>query len=96
MNTYSLFILKPGFTDKFKELNKVLVENKIKIEETEKEFIERTRKLVKEVLRPSLALSREKYKILSDEEFNQLTTTANVIHASDSPESAQEEILNLF
>ncbi len=153
MNTYSLFILKPGFTDKLKELNSILIKNKIKIEdvkkcvlpldkiekhykehkgkpfyeslvrymtqgdvkgiykfnpecvvmvvsseieETEQEFIDRTRSLVKEVLRPSFALSREKYKILTDEEFEQLTTTANVIHASDSPKSAREEILNLF
>ena len=64
--------------------------------ETEDEFIARTRKLVKEELRPMLAFSREDYSELSDEDFKELTMTANGIHASDSGKSAIREINNLF
>lgn len=64
--------------------------------ETEEEFIARSRKVVKEVLRPALSFNRRKFPKLSDEEFKELTMTANGIHASDSPESAKREIENLF
>lgn len=153
MKTYSLFILKPGFVDKFDELKAILAQNEIKIEkfkegvlpldkvevhyeehkgksfydglvrymtqgdvkgiykfdpntitmlvsslkdESEEDFITRTRALVKEVIRPKFALKREAFKALSDEDFEELTKTANVLHASDSPVSAEREIKNLL
>lgn len=154
MNTYSLFILKPGFLKKQEEVVKLLDKNGIKVEqmretmltretverhyeehfgkpfysglvdymttgrvgdlmkfnpdcvlmvvsskiedESEAEFIARSRKLVKEVIRPALTFNREKFKFLSDENFKELTMTANGIHASDSPSSAIREINNFF
>ncbi|MBP3345073.1 MAG: hypothetical protein J6K97_02600 [Clostridia bacterium] len=65
-------------------------------DETEEEFITRSRAVVKEVLRPALTLKREDFAALSDEEYKELTMTANGIHASDKPESAVKEINNLF
>ena len=65
-------------------------------DESEADFITRSRAVVKEVLRPTLALSREDYAQLSDEDFKELCMTANGIHASDKPESAVNEINNLF
>ena len=67
-----------------------------KLDENEEDFIVRSRKVVKEVLRPALALTREDFASLSDEDFKELTLTANGIHASDKPESAEKEITNLF
>ena len=64
--------------------------------ETEDEFIARTRKLVKEEIRPMLAFTREEFPDLSDEDFKELVMTANGIHASDSGKSAIREINNLF
>lgn len=64
--------------------------------ETEDEFITRTRKLVKEVIRPMLAFTREDFPDLSNEDFKELTMTANGIHASDSGKAAIREINNLF
>lgn len=154
MKTYSLFIIKPGFLAKKKEVVKLLNENDITVVkaeetvlevgqverhyaehfgkpfystlvdymttgkvkgiyefnprcvkmvvastiegETEEEFIVRSRKVVKEVLRPALTFNRNKFAILSDEDFKELTMTANGIHASDSPASAEREINNLF
>lgn len=64
--------------------------------ETEEEFIARSRKVVKEVLRPALAFKRSDFPNLSDEDFKELTMTANGIHASDSPASAEREIGNIF
>jgi len=64
--------------------------------ENEEEFIARTRKLVKEVIRPMLAFTREEFSDLSEEDFKELTMTANGIHASDSGKSAIREINNLF
>lgn len=154
MNTYSLFILKPGYLAKKEEVLKLLDKNGIKVEtmeetvlekaqverhyeehfgkgfyntlveymttgkvldifkfnpqcvkmvvsskvegESEEEFIVRSRKVVKEVLRPALAFNRSKFAQLSDEDFKELTMTANGVHASDSPASAEREINNLF
>lgn len=153
MKTHSLFILKPGFIEKFDELKEILKENNINIDklsegvlplnkieahyeehkgksfyeglvrymtegdvkgiykfdatsitmqvssnlnESEENFITRTRTLVKEVIRPKFALKREDFKDLSNEDFEELTKTANVLHASDSPASAEREIKNLF
>ena len=64
--------------------------------ETEEEFISRTRKLVKEKIRPMLAFTREEFPDLSEEDFKELTMTANGIHASDSGKAAIREINNLF
>lgn len=64
--------------------------------ETEQEFITRSRKVVKEVLRPALTFNRAKFAQLSDEDFKELTMTANGVHASDSPASAMREIENMF
>lgn len=152
--TYSLFILKPGFLAKKKEFLKICEENKINIDakdetilnrgkvethyeehygksfydclveymstgdvkgihkfdpkcivmvvssgianETEEEFIIRSRQVVKEQLRPILALKRADYAHLSDEDFKELSITANGVHASDSPASAIREINNLM
>ena len=66
------------------------------LNESEESFITRTRALVKEVIRPKFALKREDFKGLSNEDFEELTKTANVLHASDSPASAEREIKNLF
>lgn len=74
---------------------KMVVSSKDK-NETEEDFIVRSRKVVKEVLRPALTFNREKFAKLSDEDFKELTMTANGIHASDKPESAVKEINNLF
>lgn len=153
-NTYSLFILKPGFVEFEDRLEEILNENDIKIvvrengilplnkmkihyaehegksfyntlvaymtkgevkgiynfapntvkmvvastnlNENEEDFIVRSRKLVKEVLRPEMELNRIDFNMLSDEDFKELKTTANGIHASDSGESARREINNLF
>lgn len=67
-----------------------------KLDESEDEFITRSRQVVKQVLRPALAFKREDYVSLSDEDYKELTMTANGIHASDKPESAVREIANLF
>lgn len=67
-----------------------------KLDEDEQEFITRSRQVVKEVLRPALAFKREDFAYLSDEDYKELTMTANGIHASDKPESAVKEINNLF
>lgn len=147
----SLFIIKPGFTTKFNEIEELLNDNQIYIEnsyfgkidkdilekhyaehfgkpfynglidymqngkvgnvkfnpdtvvmevsgtkdETPEVFISRTRALVKESIRTGFALKREDYPELSNEEFKELSMTANVIHASDSPESAIREIANM-
>ena len=64
--------------------------------ESEEGFIVRSRKVVKEVLRPMLAFRREDFPNLSDEQFKELTMTANGVHASDSPASAEKEVNNLF
>lgn len=64
--------------------------------ESEEEFITRSRKVVKEVLRPALTFNRDKFKYLSDEDFKEVCMTANGIHASDSPASAEREINNFF
>lgn len=60
------------------------------------DFIQRVRKLVKEIIRPKFALKKEKFKSLTQEEFENICKTANVMHASDSPTAAQKEISNLF
>ena len=154
MQTYSLFILKPGFSKKKDEVLKLLDENGIKVEkikesmllretieyhyeehlgkpfydtlvdymttgdikglmkfhpscvvmvvsskcekENQEDFIVRSRKVVKEVLRPALTFKREKFAFLSDEDFKEVTITANGVHASDSPASARREINNFF
>lgn len=154
METYSLFILKPGFLAKKEEVLKLLEENNIKVvemeetvlsreqverhyeehlgksfyktlveymttgkvldifkfkpecvkmivsskltNESEEEFIARSRQVVKEVLRPALTFNRQKFAKLSDKDFKELTMTANGIHASDKPSSAEKEINNLF
>ena len=154
MKTYSLFIIKPGFADKTKEIFNILKENDIRIEsalssiipksqieqhyaehlgkpfyntlvsymttgnvggiikfnpkcvimiassniqeETEEQFIERSRKVVKEILRPAIALKRENFFEYTEEEFKEIIATANGIHASDSPQSAKREIENFF
>ena len=153
MSTYSLFILKPGFINRYEELQNILKDNDIvikkekklvlplkKIEnhyaehkgknfynglvdymtkgdvkgickfdptvivmevasnriESEESFIARTRALVKNVIRPKFVLEKEDFKNLTTEDFEELTKTANVLHASDSPESASREIENLF
>ncbi len=77
------------------ECVKMVVSSKID-GESEEDFITRSRKVVKEVLRPALALCREDFAELSDGDFKELTMTANGIHASDKPESAVKEINNLF
>lgn len=64
--------------------------------ETYEDFIQRVRKLVKEIIRPKFALKKEKFKSLTQEEFENICKTANVMHASDSPTAAQKEISNLF
>ena len=74
---------------------RMVVSSKIE-NETEEDFIVRSRKVVKEVLRPALAFNRKKFAFLSDEQFQELSMTANGIHASDSPASAEREINNLF
>lgn len=62
--------------------------------ETEENFITRSREVVKTQLRPALEFNRRDFN-LSDADFNELTKTANGIHASDSPASAKREIKNL-
>ena len=84
-----------GITSFDPESVRMVVSSTIK-NETEDEFIARTRKLVKEVIRPMLAFSSEDYAYLSDDDFRELTMTANGIHASDSGKSAIREINNLF
>lgn len=74
---------------------RMVVSSKIE-NETEEEFIVRSRQVVKEVLRPALTFNRQKFAFLSDTDFKELTMTANGIHASDSPASAEREINNLF
>ena len=154
MQTYSLFILKPGFLKKKEEVFNLLSQNEIgvvamhearlsreqverhyeehygkpfydtlvdymttgnvkdlmtfypgcvlmvvssKIEnESQADFIVRSRKVVKEVLRPALTFNREKFKFLSDEDFKEVAMTANGIHASDSPAAAEREVNNFF
>lgn len=64
--------------------------------ESEEEFIARSRQVVKEVLRPALTFNRNKFKFLSDEDFKEVCMTANGIHASDSPASAVREVNNFF
>ena len=162
MKTYSLFIVKPGFTKSFKKIKEVLNNNQIKIlkdydgklekdvlakhyaehfgksfynklieymsegklgdvkfdnkvivmvvsstnkNESEEDFIKRTRKVVKETIRPSFELNKDNLKNfvqnpevlkgLKDEDLKEVFITANVIHASDSPESAKREIENM-
>lgn len=74
---------------------KMVVSSKIE-GETEEEFIKRSRQVVKEIIRPVLAFRRTQYLYLSEKDFKELTMTANGIHASDSPASAEREINNLF
>lgn len=74
----------------------LMVVSSTKENENEEEFITRSRKVVKEVIRPMLALKRENYKYLSEEDFKEVSMTANGIHASDSPKSAEREINNFF
>lgn len=64
--------------------------------ESEQEFIDRSRKVIKEQIRPMLTFKREKMKFLSDEDYKEVTMTANGMHASDSPASAKREINNFF
>ena len=73
----------------------MVVSSKIE-NENEADFITRSRKVVKEVLRPALAFKREKLNFLSEEQYKELIMTANGVHASDSPESAEREIENFF
>jgi len=73
----------------------MVVSSKIK-DESQADFIVRSRKVVKEVLRPALTFNREKFSYLSDKDFKELTMTANGIHASDSPASAEREVNNFF
>jgi nucleoside-diphosphate kinase len=81
---------------KFKPNCIIMVATSAIEDENEEEFITRSRQVVKEKIRPELCFKREEFPKLSDEDFKELTMTANVLHASDSPESAKREIKNLF
>lgn len=73
--------------------------------ESEQDFITRSRKVVKEILRPEFELNKQNLgdhiknpnilKNIKDEDLKEVFMTANVIHASDSPESAKREIGNM-
>ena len=162
MKTYSLFIIKPGFTKSSAKIKEVLNKNNIKVvkeyngklekdvlakhyaehfgksfynklieymsdgkigdvqfdnkvvvmvvsstlkDEAEQDFITRSRKVVKETLRPGFELNKQNLKDhiknpsvlknIKDEDLKEVFITANVIHASDSPESAKREIENM-
>ena len=73
----------------------VMVVSSEREDELEIDFIARTRHLVESTIRPHFALKQcDIYA--SDEEFEDIRKTANVIHASDSPISAKREITNMF
>ncbi|MBQ8451528.1 MAG: hypothetical protein IJ538_01970 [Clostridia bacterium] len=69
-------------------------------DELEPDFILRTRKLVKEVLRPMFELQNDDPRFeslkLNAEEIKEIKMTANGIHASDGPESAYREVIHFF
>lgn len=73
----------------------VMVVSSEKMEETEPEFIARTRSLVEKTIRPLFGLKQGDIYAAA-EEFDEIRKTANVIHASDSQASAKREIANMF
>lgn len=74
----------------------LMIVESTRAKETYEDFIQRVRKLVKEIIRPQFALKKEDFAFLTDDEFDNICKTANVMHASDSPAAAQKEIDNLF